>query len=265
MYDFRDLRQIQDDYLSLPSTAMSFNGSFIEDEISGYRTLNVSGRESLNYDIETSGTVSGRDGVLPISKTLSERALTVQYQLIAETNEEFQAAFDRLKWLLHSDNEVPIGFIDEPDITYYGQLSSIERVPPDANAIVGEFIILCSDPYKKEEEVIHEGNPITIYLRSPYESKPDEVEIRLNSNTDKITVDNINTGRHIILDGEYSAGDVIKISIPDNEITRNGQNIMMDLDYTETDFHRFMIKDGDEIKVTPSSADMKIGVRGRWK
>lgn len=60
----------------------------------------------------------------------------------------------------------------------------------------------------------------------------------------------------------YSIGDEIKIRIADNSITKNGQNIMNNLDYTETDFHSFVINKGDTINVTPDS-QLSILLRGR--
>ena len=46
---------------SLPSEAVSIDGTFIENVISGYRTLYVSGRESLGAEIEGQ-VVSAADG-----------------------------------------------------------------------------------------------------------------------------------------------------------------------------------------------------------
>ena len=45
-YKFIDIYDSQDE-IALPSEAMNFNGKFLENEILGYRTLYVSGRESL--------------------------------------------------------------------------------------------------------------------------------------------------------------------------------------------------------------------------
>ena len=50
-YKFIDIYDSQDE-IALPSEAMNFNGKFLENEILGYRTLYVSGRESLAPELE---------------------------------------------------------------------------------------------------------------------------------------------------------------------------------------------------------------------
>lgn len=264
-----EYRSIQQDFYSgnddLPSVAMSFDGKLFEEEIDGYRTLNVSGRETLSYDIETSGSISGRDGELMLGKDLQTRTLTIQYRLEADSNHEFQLKFRKLNWLLHTLSDVPIQFRDELDITYYGQASTMESVPPESNTVISTFEIYCADPFKYEDERVFRGNLSEVILRSPYDVKPDEIEIILKSATKKITVDNITTGRHIILNGDYKINDVIKINIPENKITQNNRNIMNQLDYTESDFHRFRVKSHDQVQVTPRDSEVTLKVRGRWK
>lgn len=249
----------------LPSVAMLFNGRLLEEEIEGYRTLNVSGRETIGYDMETSGQISGRDGELFLNKTIPARMLTIQYELKAETNHEFQDKFRALNWLLHSEDDVPIKFRDEMDVTYYGQLSNMEPIPPESNSVISTFELYCPDPYKYEGGFVARGNPVDVLMMSPYKVKPDEIVIELKSNETKITVDNITTGRHIILNGTYNAGDTIRINIKENKITRNNQNIKSHLDFMESDFHRFTVKDEDRVSVTPSNAEVALMIRGRWK
>lgn len=264
MYDFIGLNE-QQKRRWLPSVAMIFNGRLFEDELEGYQTLTVAGRESVSYNFNTSGSINGRDGELPIGKNLVSRTITVKFKLEGNTSEEFQVKIRRLIELLHSEEEVPIQFRDELDVVYYGQFSAMIEIPEDRNNIVATFELFCSDPWKYEGEIVYQNNPSTVMLGSIYQSKPSEIEITLNSDTSKITVDNNDTGRHIILNGDYNAGDVVRINIPNNDITQNRQNIMNNLDYTQTDFHRFMVKTGDSVQVTPQDADMTLKVQSRWK
>lgn len=265
MEEYASLQKYFKSINNLPSVAMLFDGKLLEEEIAGYRTLTVSGRETISYNMEMSGTISGRDGELFLGKDLPTRVLTIQYQLKADTNAEFQEKFRRLNWLLHTTDDVPVKFRDELSITYYGQVSNMGEVPPESNSIVSTFEIYCPDPYKYEGGRTFTGNPLNVLLNSPYDVKPDEIEITLQTDTNKITVDNITTGRHVILNGDYQAGDVINIKIPENKITQNNQDIMRELDYTESDFHRFTIKNNDKIQVTPRQSEMILKTRGRWK
>lgn len=268
MYEYKELTN-RESTAWLPSVAMLFNGLLLEDELKGYQTLNVEGRETISYNLETSGNISGRDGEITLGKSLPPRVLRVQYRLEAEDNEAFQRTFRRLNWLLKTDGEVPIRFRDDLDVIYYGELSAMSDVPADRNTVIGTFDIYCSDPYKYNEQAVQVGNPLTVYMRAPYEVKPDVIKLVMGQNATKITVDNTTTGRHIILNGDYKTGDEIVIRLNERsqnrKLTKNGQNIMTNLDYTATDFHEFTVKRNDILRVTPTNATLEISTRGRWK
>ena len=245
----------------LPSVAMVFNGIIFEHEIKGYETLNVSGRETVSY----STTTAGNNNEI-LTKELNARNLQIQYALKADTNNEFQKKFREFNQLLETDGEdVEIRFIDDLEIEYRGQLTAMSEVPPETNSVVATFDIYCASAWKEENEIVTTDNPAGIHLKSNYKTKPKRIELDIKAVTNKITVDNLTTGRHIILDGSYKSGDKIIIDIPGNKITKNGQNIMSDLNYIETDFHKFLIQSGDVIKATPSNTEMKIAIRTRWK
>ena len=74
---------------------MSFNGVYLENEIDGYRTLSVQGRElassSIN-DIE----INSKDGTHYKSRRYGSRIITVKYQLITKSNSEFRKAFNKV-------------------------------------------------------------------------------------------------------------------------------------------------------------------------
>ena len=145
MYKFIDVNEVSEGAL-LPSEALSFNGEYIENLISGYRTLNVSGREALSPEIETIET-GVRDGSSIKSKRYPARTIVVQYQLIAESNEAFREAYNKLGQILNVSDAEMI-FADEPDKFYKGTPISIGEVEPGKNAVVGEIEFLCVDPFK---------------------------------------------------------------------------------------------------------------------
>lgn len=57
MYNFVDTTEVSDAAL-LPSEAMKINGEYIENQITGYRTLYVSGREALAPELTTYKTAA---------------------------------------------------------------------------------------------------------------------------------------------------------------------------------------------------------------
>lgn len=262
MYEFTDTNEMP--VTSLTGLSMLFNNMRLEEEISGYTTLNVGGRELIGNEIKTQ-SAGGMDGVIITGQTLPARRLTIQYKLEAKTNAECRYNFNQLNYLLrqYGKIDVPISFTDEPEATYHGRYETAEDVPFDRNTVVGSFTLLCADPYKYMDEKTMTGTSITVGEFTPYDMTPDEICFTLSANATKITVDNTTTGRHIILNGTYTAGQEIIIDIASNTITRNGQNIMSNLDFVESDFHDFKLSAGDVITCMPSST-MQIKVRGRW-
>lgn len=94
MYNFIDTNEASESVV-LPSEALRINGEYIENQISGYRTLTVSGREALSPELETYET-GVRDGSMLKSRRYPARTITVTYQLIAESNEAYRAAYNKL-------------------------------------------------------------------------------------------------------------------------------------------------------------------------
>ena len=61
LYDYRDTTEYTEYPISLPAQAMQFDGKWIESEIPGYRTLYVTGRETISAEI-TDTVVGASDG-----------------------------------------------------------------------------------------------------------------------------------------------------------------------------------------------------------
>ena len=175
MYNFVDTNGYAEG-TSLPSEALKINGVYLENKVTGYRTLYVKGREMLAPDIETYET-GVRDGSTLQSKRFSARTITVGYQLIASSAEAFRAAFNALNAALDVE-EAELIFADEPDKFFIGTPFGRGDVPAGRNAITGEFDILCADPFKyscTEYEVtptLDDGTTFAIQYNGTYRSYP---------------------------------------------------------------------------------------------
>lgn len=145
MYQFRDVTEVSEGTL-LPSEALKINGEYIENLIEGYRTLSVSGREALSPDVLSEQTGTG-DGSRLKNKRYPERIIRVKYQLIAQSNEAFREAYNKLGYILNVENAELI-FNDEQDKFYTGTPCIIGEVEEGRNAVIGSFEILCVDPFK---------------------------------------------------------------------------------------------------------------------
>lgn len=174
MYNFIDVNQASEGTI-LPSEALKINGQYIEDQISGYRTLNVTGREALSPDV-ISFTTGVRDGSLMQSKRFPERIITVRYQLKANSNQAFREAYNKLGQILNV-KDAELIFADEQDKFFVGTPCIIGLVDPGQNCVVGEFEILCTDPFKysvfEYEAAPAEGeNSVTFHYEGTYQSHP---------------------------------------------------------------------------------------------
>lgn len=174
MYSFVDIKETSEG-ITLPSEAMQINGEYLEDLVPGYRTLSVSGREALSPEIESFHT-GIRDGSSRKSRRYPERIITVKYQLISKSNEEFREAYNKLGGVLNT-GDAQLVFRDEPDKYFIGTPSLVEEVEQGRNAVVGELEFLCLDPFKYsvvEYEAIPDmlQGSILLDYRGTYKSFP---------------------------------------------------------------------------------------------
>jgi predicted phage tail component-like protein len=186
LYEFTDTSK-QASTGTLPAEAMSYDGVFLENEIDGYRTLNVSGRELMSANI-TSSSIDGINGSQYQNRTYPSRTITVKYQLIAENDRAFREAFNKMNYLL-SGEQVKVIFNDEPDKYFIGTKQGNDDVDPGINSIIGEFEIYCSDPFKyattkKEfEATLEDGDLVANIVNAGTEPAVIDYEITNNSET----------------------------------------------------------------------------------
>lgn len=183
MYDFIDTTESQGVNRTLPSEALNFNGKYLEDEIPGYRTLYVTGREVLSAEITDTETGIA-DGSRYQRKRYPSRTIVVGYQLVAESNEAFRKAYNKLNALLDVEQAQMI-FADELDKYYIGTKQNGGEVPHGRNAITSELEFYCADPFKysvKEYEVstnTDDGTTIRVDYEGTYKAFP-TFEVNMN-------------------------------------------------------------------------------------
>ena len=123
MYSFVDtIEQPNEDVL--PAEAVKFNGKWIDNEIPGFKTLYVSGRELMECEISDT-QIGNTDGTQYQYKRYPTRSITVTYQLSAQSNTAFREAYNKLNGLLDAE-QVELMFNDEPD--KYFIATKIKRV-----------------------------------------------------------------------------------------------------------------------------------------
>lgn len=258
MYEFRKINQVKNKN-ELPSQAMMFDGKYLENIITGYRTLRVDGRETPSFYTDVIENISGLDGGIGLSKNLKPRYLTIHYRLKANTDSDFQLKYRELVSYLSSREDVEITFKDDEGIFYYGQVDSYNFVPSDSNDVFSSFTIKCNDPYKYgQSRTVNKGAPVI--SESTLGMKPDKIIITVQTNTEYITISN--RGRIINLHGDYKTGDKIDIDFKKSKITKGGKDITKDLQYWVSDFHQFRIYKGDKVD---STDNVEVFYKDRWE
>lgn len=130
----------------IPAEAMNINGQYLEDVVPGYRTLSVAGRESMSAEVNTLD--AGREnGVQYNYRRYPERVITITYQILSGTPEDFRRAFNALGGALNCE-QVKLIFNDELDKYFIGTPGEIGEIEPGKNKVTGEFQIVCTDPFK---------------------------------------------------------------------------------------------------------------------
>ena len=166
----------------LPSEALNFNGVFLENEIDGYRTLNVTGREALESEIDVIET-KAQHGARYRSRRHLPRIITVNYQLSAKNATELIEKFNKLNYILDAE-EATLIFNDEPDKFFIGTRQNMK--PPKEGVLTtrGEIEFYCADPFKysvREYEVTAEDGAInTIYNGTA--PNPPKFKVQTHSN-----------------------------------------------------------------------------------
>lgn len=150
MYAFKDTVDKQAGIMSLCCEAISLDGAFIEEHVQGYRTLSVSGRESLEYSISDEDRPVGMDGMEYYGKRQGGRTLTVRFALSGANAATFMTRFRELKNFCKGEDRA-IRFADEPNAHYTGTLLSLDAPEPGRLSIIGEMQFYCADPYLESD------------------------------------------------------------------------------------------------------------------
>lgn len=152
---------------------MRINGTYLEDTVPGYHTLEVTGRDSIEMDID-SVSFARVDGERYQGKRATARTLTVRFVIEGYGPADFASKLAKLKTALKV-TEAQLIFDDEPDKYWIGTPSKLDPEQVGPSACRGEIEILCSDPYKYglvERSVNFVDGTAEIYYGGTEETRP---------------------------------------------------------------------------------------------
>lgn len=152
---------------------MRINGTYLEDAVPGYHTLEVTGRDSIEVDID-SVSFARVDGERYQGKRATVRTLTVRFVIEGYGPADFASKLAKLKTALKV-TEAQLIFDDEPSMYWIGTPSKLDPEQVGPSACKGEIEITCSDPYKYglvERSVDFVDGTAEIYYGGTEETRP---------------------------------------------------------------------------------------------
>lgn len=268
MYKFRDLNETG------VETKLSINtiidGINLDDTFKFFTTLNVSGRSNLVREIETAELKqsNNNEDYLKIknkflSSSIEGRTIEIEFKLKScnlKDNNEFRKNAEKLIYNLNKE-QVEIKFTDDIEYSFFGTCREISLPKEDRNSLICTAFYEITDPFKytdiKEKE-LSEGAVFNLEDIEYYQPLITDIDLIVNTDTNKLVMTNISTGRRLQLNGNYTKGQ--KINIGDIEIISQGRNITDNLDLN-ADWEDFYIHINDKFSFENCKAIIKY--RGR--
>lgn len=239
MYKFTGINDRNTQSYLRPSDDMLVNGKSLS-EIEGYRQLHISGRGLVSQDPELVN-VPARAGAFFNYTQDSIREIEVTYQLTGQSSSHLRDQFERLNKALRG--LLKVRFIDEPEWEYQAVLSEVDSKAEQSLQFVSSFKLVCPDPYKYKDQQESTGK---ITLKHATKVLPETIEATVTTTTEQIAI--VNGDQTIRFIGNYNAGDKLKITWDQTEITAtvNTINKLHELKFFDIP-EAFYVKDGDTI------------------
>lgn len=245
LYEFRDLSK-QASASNLPSEALTFGGVNIDKELAGYRTLNVSGRENFTRTLNTASSTA--DGELFISSKLDTNEITIKYLLTADTVDDFNKLYTRLKLLLQGE-EKTFSFSDESEFTRTGTVISLDNDNAGVIETTGTIKIKMLDPYRHGQTKTISGTS-SIVFNDPqlmYTQNVDKITLVATADTQTLVVNINNSYKLTLINASITANSNIVIDIVNRNITMNGVSQLNKIDVLNTNMFEAKVTNGDMI------------------
>lgn len=179
--------------------------TYINDKISGFHTLNVSGRELLPYKVNMTH-IDSYEGNILRNFDHEDRQIKVTYLMETDPDDptNYRKTFSALEsWI--GMGIVQFGFDDDPDYVYEGVLSSVDQPTPGLSTVVSSFTFTCPKPFKKALK-----STTVTFVNTKSFAKNDELsattpveKIELKPSNDHVKINSSN-GKTIALSGVAS-------------------------------------------------------------
>ena len=140
----------------LAASAVKINGIYLEDAITGFTTLNSTGREVLTREIVSNSYK--RDGSIVDYTRYPEREITVNFVIETDAGGTYRDKYTTLLGMLDGE-DVDIQFNDDVDKFLTGTVSVNAPEEKYGRFCVGTYTVKCAEPFKYSTEV-YEASPV---------------------------------------------------------------------------------------------------------
>ena len=193
--------------------AVKINGNYIEDLVTGYRTIKATGRESLVKEVEMYD--SATDGALLKKTRFPERSIEVDFFVRRGNLADLRESMHKLQTVLNVEN-AQIIFNDDYGCYYTGTPVMEAKVEDLKNAATGTFVITCLDPFK------YSLTETTVNISSYSETVTDE-----EGNTSTVTSNVLTTNNQ----GGYKTYPSFDVQFATDEDAQGGMGSDADCGY----------------------------------
>lgn len=229
-----------------------------------FNVKEITGRGPLSREINRR-VIPGRKGSIRTSKRKKERKLGITFTLKGDSLANLREKTDELSSILNTEDDVPITFSDEPDITYFG----IYGEDPDWKEVLyrgeGTIYFICSDPDKIGSEKTYDisNDTVTVVNNGSAETKP-VIKARFSVSVSDFIITHSESGKSVRVIRNFAVNDVLEVDFPKEKIILNGIVSMPSLDVSLSDF--FDLKPGNNtLTITPAGvATTEITFKERW-
>lgn len=206
--------------------------------------------------------VPKRPGLWYIRTDLGPRWIQVDIAVLADSPEDLRQKVRALaSWLNPAKGPQALSFDNEPDKTYYAVLDEgggggSGSQATDITQLVtlgqGTLTFLCPDPYAygAETSVAFVSDTATPNVDGTAETWP-RIEVTFTATATQFSVTHTQTGRAVILDNVFNAGDTLVIDCAKQLVQVNGVASMASLDLAS-----------DFFTLTPGSQTLQISPTG---
>ncbi|WP_191991282.1 distal tail protein Dit [Limosilactobacillus reuteri] len=241
-----------------PVEAINYGGHWLDDEITGYTTLVVSGRHMFSRkinDVDLTG-----DGNMYLSSKLERRVIEVKFLIKTESIAEYNRQMEQLNIILSKPHQ-RLYFADYPEAVYTGTVTEI-KMENDILNDVGTITIECSDPFAYSSDQLASGTGNSFQFPNAginYGQTPETIIFNPSADIGSLTVSN--GDKKIEINQGITANAKVLIDFNALDVVINEVSALMNVTL-DSNLGDFYIKDGDTIRF---STNGKYEIRYRVK